>query len=108
MFKKFSFQGSVAAFVLSIAAYVISLLGYIDESIMLVLVGLFGFSGLAALRTYIEEKGWKTYAVVAGGALGIIGLLFNVASPDQIGVWFTFLGLTGAATTGHAIKKAKR
>lgn len=106
--NKLAFQGSIGAFALAVAALAVRALGFIDDTIFLVLIGLGGFSGLAALRAFIEEKGLKTYAVVIGGLLGVVGLVTNVATPEQVGYWFAALGLISGVTLGHAVYKSKQ
>lgn len=102
------FQGSLVAFLLAVVSLALRALGYIEDQLFLVLLGLFGFSGIAALRAYIAEKGLKTYAVVVGAALGVVALLTNVATPEQVGYWFAALGIVSGATLGHAVFKTRK
>jgi len=99
---------SYVFFVLAVLSLVAYTLNWIDETIMMTLLGLFGFNGVAALRAYIESKGWKTYSVAIAGVLGSLGVAFGVLSPDAAAVWFGFFGVISGATLTHAVQKANQ
>lgn len=99
----------VLPYLLFIGAVVVVMLyvaGFIDESTMLLGIGLLGFPGLAALRTWIESSGYKTYIVAALGVIGVVAYSFGFISPAQLATWLTIWGLIGGATTAHAAIKA--
>jgi hypothetical protein len=55
----------------------------------------------------MEEPGRKTYFVAIFGALGLVGLLTDVATPEQVGMWYSLWGIAGFGTLTHTIKKLK-
>lgn len=96
---------SIAFFVLAIAAVGVYILGIIPESVMLVVIGVLGFSGVGALRSFIDVQGWKTWGSVALGVVGLVLYGFNVFTPDMLAKWMTFWGIAAFSGIAHAIKK---
>jgi hypothetical protein len=105
--KQYLLPATIFTFILGAVVVAIHALGYIDESILMVIVGLLGFGGLAELRLYMETQGFKTYAVIVIGALGIAGLLTGYATPAQVGYWYSFWGIISGGTLAHAVAKSK-
>jgi hypothetical protein len=105
--KKYALQATVVTFLLSALVVIIHSLGLIDESIMLVLIGIFGFGSVAELRLFIEQRGWKTYVFAIGGALGVIALILEWATPEQVGYWYGFWGIATFGGLTHAVYKLK-
>lgn len=96
---------TILTFVLAAAAVAVKTMGIIDEPFLTVLIGLLGFTGLAELRYFLNIQGWKTYAVAVFGGLGIVGLLTGIATPEQVGYWFSFWGIIGGGTLAHGVFK---
>ena len=71
------------------------------------IAGLFGFGSLAALRQFIDSKGWKTYVV--GGITALAGILsaFGVISADVYKAWLAIASTLGGITVQQALSKAK-
>jgi hypothetical protein len=105
MNKALVLKASIVTFALAAVGYAASILGYFDITWLEVLIGFLGFSGLAGLRSYFDATGWKTYGVVVMAALGIVGFLTGIVSPEQLGEWFGFWGIVGASTLSHTVKK---
>jgi len=102
----FSYVFFAIAVVIAGAAFA----GIIPTNVAEVLVGLFGFSGLAGLRAYIDSQGWKTYFSVVMGIVGIvIRFVFpDVFTPEELAQWLTFWGIAGAGALVHGVEKTKR
>lgn len=79
--------------------------GVIDETLMLTILPMLGFSGVAALRSFVDAEGWKTYVTSASSALG--GLLYLAGFFDQAGLlnWLAAWGVFTAASFAHAVQK---
>lgn len=100
-------QASIISFVIAAIATVVHVLGYIDSNILLVVIGLLGFPSLGGLLVFIDEKKIKPFVFVGIGALGIVGLLTGIATPEQVGLLFSIFGLIGGGTVGYAVFKLR-
>ncbi len=71
------------------------------------IAGLFGFGSLAALRQFIDSKGWKTY--VLGGITALAGILaaFGVITPNVYKAWLGIAATLGGITVQQALSKAQ-
>lgn len=71
------------------------------------MAGLFGFGSLAALRQFIDSKGWKTYVV--GGITALAGILsaFGVIDATVYRAWLAIAATLGGITVQQALSKAK-
>ena len=69
--------------------------------------GIFGFGSLAALRKFIESKGWKTYVV--GGITVLAGILaaFDVIDMIVYQAWLAIAAALSGITVQQALSKAK-
>lgn len=105
--KLYALQATVLTAIASFIVVALFSLEIINESTMMTLIGIFGFPSAAALRAYIEEKGWKTYLFAFGGGLGVVALLAEWATPEQIGYWYSFWGIAVFGGLVHAVKKLK-
>lgn len=97
-------------FALATIAVGVHILGFIPEQVMLALLGLFGFSGIAAWRAFIQSPGLKTYL---GSALGIIGIIANgafpdIVTPDILIKWLTAIGTLTTVSAVHGTQKAQK
>ncbi len=95
-------------FILSVAVALVHFLGYLPEGVANTLIGLFGFGGLAGLRSWVGSKGWKTYFSAAMAIVGIaIRYLFpEVFTPAELAQWLAFWGVVGTASLAHGVQKA--
>jgi hypothetical protein len=98
---------SYVFFAAGVVVVALNIAGIIADNMMLVLLSFFGFSGVAALRQFIEAQGWKTYFAAAMGIVGVIAsvLLPSVVSPDVLQEWLLFWGLIAGIGFTHAIGK---
>lgn len=87
----------------AVGAYVA---GLIPESTMIVVLGVFGFSGIGALRQFVNVHGWKTWFSVAMGFVGVLLEVFGVFTPDALAKWLTIWGLLAGGGMAHALKKS--
>ena len=94
-------------FTLGIVAVGFFTAGIIPIGTLTILLGLFGFSGVAALRSYIVSHGWKTWGSVFLGFVGIILAAVGVFTPIMLGQWLAVWGLTASIGVVHAIRKAQ-
>lgn len=101
---------SYVLFGLAVIMVALNFLGFLSEPIMLTLVGLFGFSGVSALRAFINSQGWKTYFSAAMGVLGIVGqvLLPGAITPEVLMKWLSFWGMIAGVTTAQGVAKAQK
>ena len=74
------------------------------------LAGIFGFSGIAGLRSFIEARGWKTYFSVAVAILGAVAQFFlpEIVTPERLALWLSTWGIITQATLTHARHKEIR
>lgn len=107
MLKEIFQNGTVSAGI-AIGATIAFLLGAIEMSLYLTLLGLGGFSGIAALRTAIDSSGKKTYIVAIGGGLISIGVATGLVTPEIAVTGFALLGIGAVPTLAHGLKKAKQ
>lgn len=98
---------SIVFFVLGVVAVGLFVFGIFPESTMLVILGLLGFSGVGALRSFVDSHGWKTWFSALMGIIGSILEAFGVITPDQLALWLTTWGLIAGSGLVHAIAKAK-
>lgn len=96
---------TIIASVLCVAVIIAFVLGYVGESIMLTILGFAGFSGVAALRDWIDSQGWKTYLMAGMGILGTIAMTLGWITPDVFIALLTLFGMGAAGTTIAAVKK---
>ena len=82
----------------------------IPETIMLSLLGIFGFSGIAGLRSFIEARGWKTYFSAAAAIAGAVVQFFlpEIVTPERLALWLGTWGVITQATLTHARQKEIR
>ena len=83
------------------------LFGIIDQAVMLIVIGLLGFSGVAALRTFIDSTGYKTYVMLGLGVLAFALSQFGIITPEALKAWLSVWGLLTGGTVTHAIQKAQ-
>ena len=82
--------------------------GIFEPATMTAILGLTGFAGIAGLRTFIEEQGWKTYLASGIGALASSLLLAGIIDYDLYVNFMKFMApLTGVAMT-HGFHKKQR
>ena len=105
MFKK-SELWSYASFFLALVAVGVFVAGLIPESTMLVILGVFGFAGIAALRQFVDSHGWKTWFSALMGFICVLLQIFGVFTPDALAKWLTIWGLLASGGLVHAVKKA--
>ena len=64
--------------------------------------GILGFGSVAALRTMIDSKGWKTYAIFVVVGIGALLQIFGVITPDT----FQMIMVVFAPITGLTMQNA--
>ena len=94
-------------FAVGIVAMMAGVFGWFDPAIAWGLAGIFGFGGVAALRQYLESKGWKTYALVAINVVLSVLLALNVITPDVYAQLIAVFGGLTAVTVVQGVSKAK-
>lgn len=70
--KKYGKLLAYVGFVVSIVVIALNALGIIGAEIMLFVLGIFGFSGIAGLRAWIDSNGLKTYVFAACGIIIVL------------------------------------
>ncbi len=105
MFKK-SEVLSYVFFFLALVSVAIFVAGLIPESTMLVILGVFGFAGIGALRDFVNSHGWKTWFSVVMGFVGVLLQVFGIFDADALAKWLTIWGLLASGGLVHAVKKA--
>ncbi len=102
--------GFIVGFVTSVLTVLAPVFGYpwFDANIAWALAGIFTFGNVAALRTFILSKGWKTHILVGGQILSGLLLAFNVFTLEVYASMVALLGtLTGATILQAKVKEAK-
>lgn len=91
--------------VLALAAIVAGTLEYISTEIMLTFFTIFGFSGVAAFRDWINSQGYKTYVVAGLAIAGAAGLYFKFITVEQLLIIVSIFTGGAAVTLTQAVKK---
>ena len=94
-------------FGLAVVAVALFVLGIIPESIMIMVIGLFGFAGFAALRAFIDSSGYKTYIIATLGIIGVVAQALGLITSEQLSLWLTLWGTIAGITLTQAQSKAK-
>jgi len=93
-------------FALAVFASATGVFGWVPAEIAWGIAGLFGFGTLAAARTFIESKGWKTYVIdIPTAILGVATALGWVTLEIYAQV-MVVIGMLNVGTLAHADKKA--
>lgn len=102
-----SFYMTILLFVLSvIVLFMGNVIGIIDESVANAISALFGFGGVASLRSFIKSKGWKTYFLSASVIVLSILTITNIIPKEFFDKSILFiLSLSGIALTQAAKKQ---
>ena len=100
---------SYVFFGLAILAVIANFTGFIGEGTLVSLLGFFGFSGIAALRKYIDSQGFKTYLVAGLAILATVAqaLIPGTIDPEFMLKFLGFLGVVAGSTTVASVTKAK-
>lgn len=92
-------------FALAIASAATSVFGWFPVEVGWGIAGLFGFGTLAALRTFIESKGWKTYVIDIPTALLGVATALGWIGLELYTQIMTVIGLLNVGTLAHADNK---
>lgn len=95
---------SYVLFAIAVIFYLIGALGYLSMDLVIGLMSIFGFSGLAALRAYIVSKGWKTYTIVV---IVVIGAVLKIAGVIGEEMFYSIL-TAGLPLAGITIQQAEK
>lgn len=91
---------------LALGAVIANALGYITTEIMIFVLSLGGFGGIAAFRDWINSQGYKTYLIIGVGALGVVAMALGWITLDQFIIVLVAVFGGSAASLAHALKKA--
>jgi len=95
-----------AGFALAVASAATSVFGWFPAEIGWGIAGLFGFGTLAAARTFIESKGWKTYVIDIPTALLGVATAMQWIPLELYAQIMVVIGMLNAGTLAHADNKA--
>lgn len=89
-------------FVMAIASAATGVFGWFPAEVAWGIAGLFGFGTLAAARTFIAAKGWKTYVIdIPTALLGIVTAM-GFITLDLYAQIMVVIGMLNAGTLAHA------
>lgn len=93
---------------LALFAVVASALNWLDPTVAWGLAGIFGFGSIGVLRSYMESKGWLTYASVGIPTILGVLLLLGVIDVDTYKILISaFAPLTGLGIARAVNKELK-
>jgi len=99
---------SYIGFAIAFFAVLSGVFGWIDPAIVWSVAGVFGFTGVASLRSFLNVQGWKVaFVAIVGIVAGVLSWagLIELSHLQQL---YSFLiTLTGAALTHTAVKIKK-
>ena len=98
---------SYVTFALGMIVAVGGALGYIPDTVMITLLSVFGFSGLAGLRAFLDSTGWKTYAVAIVGIAATVLNSLGYVTADQMYLIIGILVPAGGGTLMQGISKSQ-
>lgn len=93
-------------FALAIFAVATGVFGWIPAAVAWGIAGLFGFGTLAAVRTFIESKGWKTYIIDIPTAILGLATAVGWVTLDLYTQIMVVIGMLNVGTLAHADNKA--
>jgi len=97
---------TILAAVICVASVVAFAIGFIGEGVLLTILGFVGFTGVGALRDWIDSQGYKTYVIVGLGLVGSIAMAIGWIDLNTFMAVLTLLGVGAAGTLTLAVKKA--
>lgn len=95
-------------FILAATVAALDVVNVISPEVSGVLLALFGYSGYAALREFMQARRLTTYAIIFFGGFGLAGLGWGVITPEQLGEWFLIWGFIGGSTVGAHLFQARK
>ena len=95
-----------AGFAAGIFAVATSVFGWVPAEVAWGIAGLFGFGTLAAVRAFIDSKGWKTYIIDIPTALLGVATALGYLSLELYQQIMVIIGLLNVGTIRQADTKA--
>jgi len=95
-------------FFIAVIAFAVGLIpGFLwDAAMGTSIAAMFGFGSIASLRTFIDEKGWKTYTFAVGGIIvAVLSALNYIPIDVQTSLIKFFLALSGYGVVDGLVKQ---
>jgi hypothetical protein len=93
-------------FAIAIFAVATGVFGWVPAEVAWGIAGLFGFGTLAAVRTFIDSKGWKTYLIDIPTALAGLATALGWLSLELYQQIMVVIGMLNVGTIRQADTKA--
>lgn len=90
---------------LAVGAVLCGVFDWISPEFAWSIAGIFGFTSIASLRAFLEEKGWKTYFSAGVPILANILVLAGVIDLETAQVIMGAFGALTAATLQQTLRK---
>ena len=93
-------------FAMAVFASATGVFGWVPAEVAWGIAGLFGFGTLAAVRTFISAKGWKTYVIDIPTAILGVATALGYVTLDIYAQIMVVIGMLNVGTLAHADTKA--
>lgn len=97
---------TLVGFVIAIFAVATGVFGWVPAEVAWGIAGLFGFGTLAAVRAFIDSKGWKTYIIDIPTALLGVATALGYLSLELYQQIMVIIGMLNVGTIRQADTKA--